>query len=377
VIEDVVIPAILGGRALELDFLVGGPNTAIANAVRGAIVAAPGNELVVADYSNIESRKLAWVCGEQWKLEAYRAIDRGEGVDAYKLLYHRFFGTPLADITDRERQAGKVIDLACGYGGAVGAFVAMAAGYGIDLSTLPALVLEKADREKIAKARTAWKRAFILGEDYELEPSVFQACHVLVQLYREANKSVQTTWWELGDATRDAVESPGKLFNVAKCQVWRSGSWLIIQLPSGRRLLYAEPQVKEAVEVDELTGEEKKRAYVSFMAARGKQWKRQRAWHGLFIENIVQAIANDCLRDAMIAVHEDSLTVPDIANYLHTLPPHERTAISLHVHDELGLDVPKGSYPLERLKRIMTTSSPWAVGAPIAAAGWVGERYRK
>lgn len=379
IIEQTILPAIMSGRALLPEFALAlcGPNEACANAVRSAIIANPGNELVIADWSNIESRILAWIAGEDWKLEAYRAVDRGEGVDLYRMLVHRFFGIPLSEIDDHLRQVGKVIELACGFGGSVGAFVTMSANYGMDLATLPPMVLPVAKPEHLKKADKAWRRAFLKGEDYGLERDVFMACHVLVQAYRESNKSINQMRHDLDRAVKTAVKEPGTSFQVAKCLVWCNGSFLIIQLPSGRRLLYAQPRMHQEKDVDPESGKETIREYLSYLTARGKGWLRERAWAGLFVENIVQAIANDILRDALRAVHADTLNVPAIVAYLATLPEYERTAICLHVHDEIALDLPPGLYALARLIQTMVGASPWARGLPLAADGRVGPRYSK
>src|SRR5688572_17508912 len=95
-----LVPGIKAGKVLNNELTYGGPNEACANALRCAIVAAPGNELVVADWSNIESRVLAWIAEETWKLDAYRALDRGEGEDLYKLLFSQFFGKPVDAVDD-------------------------------------------------------------------------------------------------------------------------------------------------------------------------------------------------------------------------------------------------------------------------------------
>ena len=97
----------------------------------------------------------------------------------------------------------------------------------------------------------------------------------------------------------------------------------------------------------------------------------------MFVENLVQATANDVLRAAMLRVHDDTLTVPAIKAYLETLEPYARTAISLHVHDEIGIDVPKGSYSEERLLKVMSAKEPWMVGLPISADTWRHGRYGK
>ena len=371
-VVDAEIEAIKAGQKLTR-----GINTVCADALRGAIVAAPGNELVVADFSNIEGRVMAFVADEQWKLAAYRAQDRKEGADTYKLLFAQFFGTPVERVTDLQRQCGKVVDLSMQFLGGVGALVTMAAAYHMDLEALVDVVLPNAKPEHLKKAEKMWRRAFITGEDYELEPRVYVACDVLKQVYRDTNAKIRQFGYDLDAAVKTAVKAPGRSFNVGRCGVWSTGSFLIIQLPSGRRLLYAAPQAHVETVADPESQKPIRREWISYLTARGKSWIRQKAWAGLFVENIVQAIAADLLRQALRWVHADTLTVPAIAKYLSTLPREARTAISLHVHDEIVLDVPKGSYPLERLIQCITQSASWAHGLPLAAAGWTNERYGK
>ena len=146
------------------------------------------------------------------------------------------------------------------------------------------------------------------------------ACDVLKQAFRTANPAINQMRYDLNTAILEAVaEKDGTVYNVARCQVWCNASFLVIQLPSGRRLLYAAPILKQ----------------------------------------------------------EDTLTVPAIKSYLDTLEPYARTAISLHVHDEIGIDVPKGSYSEERLLSVMKTKEPWMTGLPVSADTWRHERYGK
>jgi hypothetical protein len=79
----------------------------------------------------------------------------------------------------------------------------------------------------------------------------------------------------------------------------------------------------------------------------------------------------------MLRIHSDTLSVPAIYAYLNTLQPSERTSISLHVHDEIVLDLPKNTYPIERFRKILTEREPWMLGLPIAADIWVNSRYGK
>jgi len=379
-ILDVIVPGIKAGKVLDNEITYGGPNEACANALRCAIVAAPGNELVVADWSNIESRVLAWIAEETWKLDAYRALDAGTGQDLYKLLFAQFFGKPIEEVDDQERQSGKVSELAFGFGGGVGALVTMAAVYEMDLDSLAEHVLASATQERLKKARRAWKRAFLTGDDFELAPRTYMACDVLKQAYRASNDAINKLRHALNDATLGALRQPGTSYSVAKCQVWATGSFLIIQLPSGRRLLYAKPKLEQEQFIDPETQEISSREYISYLTARGKGWIRERAWSGLFIENIVQAIANDVLRAGLRAVHTDALAVPRIASYLELIEG-AATAICLHVHDEVALDVPKGSYAVARLVAKLTTelvaANAWMRGLPLAAKGWCGPVYKK
>lgn len=371
-IDEVIMPGIYSGAALRSDIVYGGPNEAAAISLRHAIVAALGNELVVADWSNIESRVLAWIAGQDWKLKAYILGD-----DLYKLLASSSLGIGIGDVNDTQRQAFKVVELACGFGGGVGALVTMAATYQMDLEAIAAVVLPLASPAHLKKARKAWRRAFITGEDYALEPHVYMACDVLKQTYRESNNSINQFRYDLDGAIKAAIREPGRGFLIGKCKIFCNGTALIIELPSGRRLIYMSPRIHETTEMDADTGKEVRRQSVSYMTARGKSWRREKAWAGLFVENIVQAIANDVLRWALVRVHQDTLTVPEIREYLETLPEEERTAICLDVHDEIVLDVPKGSYSLKRFLEQLVEPFEWSHGLPLAAEGWQNFRYGK
>ncbi len=376
-IDEVVMPGIYSGAALNNPEIFGGPNEAASIALRHAIIASPGNELVVGDWSNIEGRINAWICGELWKIAAYEAQDNGTGSDLYKLLFSQFFGMPIEQVNDIMRQGGKVVDLACGFGGSVGAVVTMAANYQMELEPLVGIVLPNATEAQLKKAEKAWRRAFLSDEDYLLEPAVYKAVHVLVQTYREANAQLTQTRYDLDNAIHAAVKEPGRAFKVAKCKIWSTGKWLIIQLPSGRRLLYSNPRLETESVEDPDTGKIIKRMYLTYATTRFKRWVRERAWSGLFLENIVQAIANDILRGGLLRVHSQTLAIPEVRAYLDTLPPAERTAICLHVHDEVVADLPKGLVTLEQFLGWLTAGEEWSTGLPLAAAGWVGPRYGK
>lgn len=373
-IDDVIIPAIMHDHKTLLDhpMVYGGGNSAGANALRHVIRAACGNELLDADFTNIEPRVLAWIAEEAAELVAYRT-----GADPYRLLGAQFFGCTPEAVTKYQRQVMKVVKLSMGFGGGVGALATMSAGYNIDLDALVPLILPFGTAEQLKRADRAWQRAVIEGNDFALPPDTYVACDVLKQKFRESLKATNQIRYDIDAAVMKALREPGVATKVARCVIWATSTTLTIQLPDGSKLLYWSPKIERTFYVDPLSGKESIREYVSYATARGKTWRREKAWAGLWLENIVQAIANRLLRDGVRAVHADTLAIPAIAQYLDTLPVSERTAIVLKIHDSVTLDVPKGSYTLERLIQLLTTSSPWATGMPIDAAGWVHERFGK
>ncbi len=358
-----------------------GPFDLAALALRHSIVAAPGNELVVGDFKNIETVITAWIAGETSVLDAFRDLfdnPKDKSKDPYRIIAGRMLGKDPTDVNDSERQMGKVCILAFGFGGGVAALVNMAIAYQMDLEPLAAIVLPTATPEQLEKADRMWRRAFLTGEDFELERDVYMACDILKQAFRTANPAINQMRYDLNTAILEAVaDKNGTVYHVARCAVWCNASFLVIELPSERRLLYASPMLKEELIEDPDGGRAWKSRYVTYSTVRGRSWPRERAWSGLFVENIVQAIANDVLRAAMLRVHDDTLTVPAIVKYLETLEPYARTAISLHVHDEIGLDVPKGSYSEARFLSVIKKLEPWMVGLPIAADLWTNFRYGK
>jgi DNA polymerase bacteriophage-type len=378
-IDDVIIPGIYSKAALSDKATYGSAYEAIALAVRHGIVAAPGNELMAADFKNIESVVTAWIAGEPLQLNAFADAfenPKDKSKDVYRILAGKMLGKRPEDVTDVERQMGKVCILAFGFGGGVSALVNMALNYQMDLEPLAAIVLPTAEEQRF-KAERSWRRAFLSGEDFGLIKPTYMACDILKQQYRVANSAIDQLKRDVDAATKGAIANRGTVYHVGRCVIWAETSMLIIELPSGRRLLYIAPELKSELVEDVDGGEPWKSSYITYATFRGKAWRRERAWSGLFVENIVQAIANDVLRAAMVRVHLDTLTVPAISAYLATLPPAARTAISLHVHDEGVLDIPKGSYLVDRFRRIWTAKESWMDGLPIAADIWVNPRYGK
>jgi len=355
-IEAEIIPAVLKGNVKKVHKNV---NEACSNMLRSVIVAPSGKELVVSDWANIEGRVLAWLAGEQWKLDGYAAHDAGDGPDSYVALYARSFGISVDEVTGAQRQMGKGMDLSMGFGGGVGAFRNVASTYGLDLDELGRTVPDLVQPKVLKKATARWEHQYIRGEDLGLEPAVFIACDALKQVWRTQHVAITELWWALERAIKSVLRNPGTSWTVGRCKIWYTGKWLIIELPSTRRLLYANPQVKIIYEHDEESDEPVARDSISYMNANVKQWRRERSYGGKFAENITQAVANDVLRASLRDCKREGWTTV------------------LHVHDEIINEEMYGTRSLADLSELMTRELPWSKGLPLAAAGYVSDRYKK
>jgi len=311
---DAAVDAIATGMAGFVEAMVGNPMEAVSTCLRPMMVAADGHDLIAVDFANIEGRVLAWLAGETWKLDAFRAYDAGTGPDLYKVAYSRSLGVPVDTVTKPQRQVGKVIELACGYQGWVGAFQTFAALYGISVAD-----------DEAARLAGAW---------------------------REAHPKVVATWRGLNQAAVRAVLQPGTAHSFGRIAYVASGGWLWCRLPSGRVLAYCNPSIQP-----NSRGE----SAVWFWGVDSvtKQWVEISGYGGLWTENIVQAISRDLLAEAMLRC--------EAAGY----------PLVLTVHDELVAEVPHGFGSVAEMESLAAELPAWAEGLPVAAAGWRGRRYQK
>lgn len=295
-----------------LELAYGSPPFVLSQLIRTAFVPAPGGRFLIADYSAIEARVLAWLSGETWVLQEFY----GEGL-IYEATASMMFHVPKEEIKKGGPRAdlrpkGKVATLACGYQGGTGALIQMGAlQSGIPEEELPGIV----------------KR------------------------WRGANRHTVRFWYAVEEAAVNAVQGrPGVLPHGIRFE--RSADWLFITLPSGRRLAYYKPELRPEPQFNKLG--------LTYLGLnQNKQFVRQKTYGGKLVENITQATARDCLRDAMTAL--------EAAGY----------PIVFHVHDEVIVDLPQGRGSLEEMQEIMSRPLPWAPGLPLRAAGFAAEFYQK
>lgn len=294
----------------------------LGNAVRGALIPEKKKKFVIADLSNIEGRVLAWLAGEEWKVRAFAEYDKGIGHDIYVLAYARAFGvTPETVIYDKEhgvglmRAIGKVMELALGYGGAVGAFTTMGAAYGVSLP----------------------------------EAEVVD----IVQKWRRAHPKIKSFWYDVEWACRQAIRNKGEKFVCGMLEMDRIDfngvHWLRIKLPSGRYLSYPNADERDDGQI-----------VYDGINQYTKKWEQLDSYGPKFVENVVQAVSRDILSRGMIDADE--------AGY----------EICLHVHDELITETEDEEiYSESCLSKMMTKKRTWTQGLPLAAAGFETYRYRK
>ena len=316
-----VVRAVIA-RDLQAIELEGPALEVLALLLRPMLKARPGHLLVAADYSAIEARVIAWLCGEEWRLEVFRTHGK-----IYEASASMMFKVELSTIKKGQpnyalRQKGKVAELALGFQGGVNALIAMGA-YDMGLS------------------------------DEELPE--------IVRLWREASPSIKAGWYDLQNAATEAVKFKGRITEAlgGRVRFKAAGGFLWLKLPSGRRLAYCQPKIvhKPAPWDPErlLEGVE-----AWSVDSKTKKWTKRSIYGGLLMENVVQATARDLMADAMLRLESGGKYIP-----------------LLSVHDEIITEADEKTADPRELERIMCELPAWAEGCPVAAEGFAARRYRK
>lgn len=276
--------------------------------IRTALVAKPGHTFLVADYSAIEARVVAWMAGEQWRMDVF-----AQGGDIYCSSASQMFHVPVVKhgVNGHLRQKGKIAELACGYGGGVGALKAFGA-------------------DKMG-----------LSED-EMQ--------TIVQHWRRASPTIPRFWSATERAARSALAHPGKTFSVQPCGVKyrRDADALRCKLPSGRILSYWGANIGPDGHL-----------YYMGQNQTTRKWERTETWGGKLVENIVQAVARDCLAVALLRLDDAGFQT------LFT------------VHDEVIVEEPQGGRTWQDVAEIMGQPIDWAPGLLLRGDGYETPFYMK
>ena len=312
-----------------LRLMYGSINDTLSQLIRTAFVATPGNVLIDADFSAIEARVISWLAGQEWRLEVFRTHGK-----IYEASASQMFHVPIEKIKKGNpeyalRQRGKVAELALGYQGGVSAMRRMDTGHNLDdLSDDEVKGIVDRWRETNSMIRDLW--------------NIVDSAAVTVI----TNGGAQT----IRSETTDAV-----ITLACELDVITGTRYMTILLPSGRKLYYPSPEIG----VNRWGNPS-----VSYMGQNQttKRWERVETYGGKLVENIVQAIARDCL-----AIAIENLE----AQGLHVV---------FHIHDEVVIDTPAWANEdtmLETVTKIMTKPIPWAQALPLNADGWVDKYFKK
>lgn len=307
-------------NAAALRWIFGSVPDTLSQLIRTALVASPGNVLVDADFSAIEARVLAWLAGEEWRLEVFRTHGK-----IYEASASQMFGAPIEKIKKGNpeyelRQRGKVAELALGYGGGVAAMRQMDTGK----------ILAEVPDEEIQEIVNAWRLR---------SPAITRLWNLC------ENAALSVAW----SGASTAIPGAGLVF-AYEYDPNTGLQFMTIRLPSGRKLYYPEPSIGT-----NRFGRES----VVYMGVNQttRKWMQLETYGGKLVENITQAVARDCLAEAVERL--------EAAGY----------PVVFHVHDEVVIDARTDC--LDQVVEIMRDIPSWAKGLPLNADGWTDAYYKK
>ncbi|WP_302428347.1 DNA polymerase [Fusobacterium varium] len=307
-------------KSQDVDFLklvYGNVSDTLSQLIRTAFIPSEGHKFVVADFSAIEARVIAWLAGEQWRQEVFATHGK-----IYEASASQMFGVPIELIKKGNpeyalRQKGKVAELALGYGGSSGALIAMG--------------------------------ALDMGLTEEELPDV-------VRRWRNANKRITDLWYGIENAVIKLMETgetqglKGIIFS-REIDLIYGQDFLTIKLPSGRKLYYPKPHLKE-------NRFGSNALHYFGVNQTTKKWEVQETYGGKLVENIVQAISRDCLAVTLKRLESEGLQTV------------------MHIHDEAVIDADL-NVDLDKVCELMGQPIEWAPGLLLKAAGFESSYYMK
>lgn len=311
---DLARELVISGDGEGLQMCFGNVPDILSQLIRTAFEGHPKGGLVISDFSAIEARVIAWLAGEQWRLDVFNTHGK-----IYEASASKMFHVPIEEVTKGSvlRQKGKMAELALGYQGG------------------PAAIIEI----EISNRTPEDKRIPVADL-----PDIVRA-------WRKANKRIVQFWYDVQDAAIRAVQGgPATIQHGIKFYTDTRKTVLYVRLPSGRCLAYVEPRI--------FTNRFGRGAlsYIG-MNQTTKQWERQETYGGKIVENIVQAVARDMLAEGLLAAEASGMP------------------IVLHVHDEIAADGLETD--LKQLHDIMNSPISWAPGFPVEAESYYSRYYKK
>lgn len=300
-----------------LEILYGNIPDTLSQLIRTAFVPEEGKKFVIADFSAIEARVIAWLAGEHWRSEVFKTHGK-----IYEASASQMFGVPIESIAKGKenyhlRQKGKIAELALGYQGGPGALKAMGAlNMGLTEEELPGIV----------------------------------------KMWRDSNKNITGLWWAIGSTAIEVVEGSGRkavngIIFEKEGDLSNGLDFLTVQLPSGRKLYYVNPGTRLN------SWDSKVITYMAQNQTTGK-WEIAETYGGKLVENIVQAIARDCLAVSIKRLTEKGFK------------------IVMHIHDEAVIEAPMET-TVDEVCEIMGQEIEWAKGLLLRADGFETMYYKK
>lgn len=300
-----------------LEILYGNIPDTLSQLIRTAFIPEEGKKFVIADFSAIEARVIAWLAGEHWRSEVFKTHGK-----IYEASASQMFGVPIEKIKKGNpeyalRQKGKVAELALGYQGGPGALKAMGAlNMGLTEEELPGIV----------------------------------------RMWRDSNKNITGLWWAIGSTAIEVVEGGGRkavngIIFEKEGDLSNGLDFLTVLLPSGRKLYYVNPGTRLN------SWDSKVITYMAQNQTTGK-WETAETYGGKLVENIVQAIARDCLAVSIKRLTEKGFK------------------IVMHIHDEVVIEAPMET-TVDEVCKIMGQEIEWAKGLLLRADGFETMYYKK